>query len=103
MKVNPEILIDSMGYSFTYPLFLLSGCRVGCYIHYPTISTDMLKKVQNRDESFNNRSFIAKNNILSQMKLIYYHIFCFLYGICGRCATAVMTNSSWTKNHLGKN
>ena len=41
-------MIDSMGYSFTYPLFVLAGCRVGCYIHYPTISTDMLKKVENR-------------------------------------------------------
>ena len=100
MKMNPEVMIDSMGYSFTYPLFVLVGCRVGCYIHYPTISTDMLKKVENRNKSFNNRSIIANNYVLSKGKLFYYHFFSWVYGICGRCATSVMTNSSWTKGHL---
>lgn len=29
---------DSMGYAFTYPLFrILGGCKVACYVHYPTI------------------------------------------------------------------
>jgi glycosyltransferase involved in cell wall biosynthesis len=27
-------------------------------------------------------------------------LFSFAYGVCGRCATSIMTNSSWTKNHL---
>ena len=32
-----------MGYAFTMPVFsLLGGSVVGCYTHYPTISTDML-------------------------------------------------------------
>ena len=65
-------MIDSMGYSFTYPLFRLAGCRVGCYIHYPTISTDMLEKVQSRRADFNNSATIAKNPILSYGKLVYY-------------------------------
>lgn len=93
-------MIDSMGYSFTYPLFLLVGCRVGCYIHYPTISTDMLKKVENRNQAFNNRPVIANNKILSQLKVYYYYLFSWAYGLCGRCSTSVMTNSSWTKSHL---
>ena len=34
----PDIFIDSMGYAFTIPLFrFFGGCKVACYIHYPTI------------------------------------------------------------------
>ena len=70
-KLNPEIMIDSMGYSFTYPLFRLCGSKVGCYIHYPTISTDMLNKVKNRGDSFNNDSRIAKSTILTNAKVSF--------------------------------
>lgn len=29
-----------MGYAFTFPIFyLLGGCKVMAYVHYPTIST----------------------------------------------------------------
>ncbi|EPY84883.1 hypothetical protein CB1_000435010 [Camelus ferus] len=43
MQCIPDVYIDSMGYAFTLPLFkYLGGCRVGSYVHYPTISTDML-------------------------------------------------------------
>ncbi|CAK9025436.1 unnamed protein product [Durusdinium trenchii] len=46
-QLRPDIYIDSMGYAFTLPLFsLLAGSRVGCYVHYPTISTDMLEQVE---------------------------------------------------------
>ena len=45
-KFIPDIYFDSMGYAFTYPLFkYLAGCPVGCYVHYPTISCDMLEVV----------------------------------------------------------
>ena len=69
IKLNPEIMIDSMGYSFTYPLFWICGAKIGCYIHYPTISTDMLDKVRNRANSFNNKGFIAKSKILTTGKV----------------------------------
>jgi len=100
IKLNPEIMIDSMGYSFTYPLFRLCGSKVGCYIHYPTISTDMLKKVKNRGDSFNNDSRIAKSTILTNAKLVYYKLFAWAYSLCGKCSQSVMTNSSWTANHI---
>ena len=69
IKLNPEIIIDSMGYSFTYPLWRLLGSKVACYIHYPTISTDMLNKVKNRGDSFNNDSRIANSTILTNGKV----------------------------------
>lgn len=46
----PDLYIDSMGYAFTLPLFrFLGGCSVGSYVHYPTISTDMLSVVRERN------------------------------------------------------
>lgn len=100
IKLNPDIIIDSMGYSFTYPLFWICGAKIGCYIHYPTISTDMLEKVRNRANSFNNKGFIAKSKFLTTGKLIYYNIFSLVYGWCGRFSQVIMSNSSWTAGHL---
>ncbi|CAJ0647533.1 1739_t:CDS:2 [Entrophospora sp. SA101] len=64
-----------MGYAFTYPIAKkLFGCKVLAYVHYPTISSDMLTKVQERRPGFNNDKIIAKN--------------------------IVMVNSTWTKGHI---
>lgn len=49
----PDIYIDSMGYAFTLPLFrYLGGCSVASYVHYPTISTDMLSVVRERNPRY---------------------------------------------------
>lgn len=46
----PDLYIDSMGYAFTLPLFrYLGGCSVAAYVHYPTISTDMLSVLTERN------------------------------------------------------
>ena len=46
----PDVYVDSMGYAFTMPLFrYLGGCMVASYVHYPTVSTDMLSVVRNRN------------------------------------------------------
>ncbi|EPQ14371.1 GDP-Man:Man(3)GlcNAc(2)-PP-Dol alpha-1,2-mannosyltransferase, partial [Myotis brandtii] len=101
MQCVPDIYIDSMGYAFTLPLFkYLGGCRVGSYVHYPTISTDMLSVVKNQNARFNNATFITRNPFLSKVKLIYYYLFAFLYGLVGSCSDIVMVNSSWTLNHI---
>lgn len=101
LKCVPDIYIDSMGYAFTLPLFkYLGGCRVGCYVHYPTISTDMLSVVRNQDTRFNNAAFITNNPLFSKFKLVYYYLFAFMYGLVGSCSDVVMVNSSWTLNHI---
>nr|XP_045625193.1 GDP-Man:Man(3)GlcNAc(2)-PP-Dol alpha-1,2-mannosyltransferase-like isoform X1 [Procambarus clarkii] len=100
-KFRPDVYIDSMGYAFTYPVFrYIGGCVVGCYTHYPTISTDMLGQVANRVEAHNNRGFISRNIFFSAMKLGYYHIFALMYALVGHCADLVMVNSSWTHGHI---
>ena len=92
-----------MGYSFVFPIFrFFGGCKVACYVHYPTISTDMLGKVTSRAAAFNNNSFISRSPVLTRIKTIYYKLFAFIYGITGRSADAVMVNSSWTEDHINE-
>lgn len=97
----PDIYIDSMGYAFTLPLFkYLGNSKTISYVHYPTISTDMLQRVANRTEAHNNASFISNSTILSVAKLQYYKIFAYLYGMMGRRSDKVMVNSTWTYGHI---
>ena len=34
--------LDTTGWAFTFPAAKAAGARVACYVHYPTVSTDML-------------------------------------------------------------
>lgn len=100
-SLAPDVYIDTMGYAFTLPLFKwLGGCRVGCYVHYPTISTDMLNKVRDKRPSYNNKTAIAESRVLSYGKLLYYKIFAFFYGLAGACSDVIMVNSTWTHDHI---
>ena len=100
-KFTPDVYIDTMGYAFTLPLFkYLGGCKVCSYVHYPTISTDMLTKVNERRADFNNAGYIAANPVLSRVKIIYYQLFARVYGWCGSCSDVIMVNSTWTRNHI---
>ncbi|KAI8915813.1 glycosyl transferase family 1 protein [Gorgonomyces haynaldii] len=100
LRSRPTIVFETVGYAFTYPLFRLCGAQVIAYVHYPTISTDMLHTVKNRTSQFNNDQVIAKSKILSQFKLFYYQLFAVIYGLVGTCASLVYVNSSWTKGHI---
>lgn len=100
-KFPPDIFIDTMGYSFTFPVFRFLACsRIGCYVHYPVISTDMLRKVQFRQASHNNKAYVARNPFLTWMKLTYYRLFSQMYKWVSRCSETIMVNSSWTENHI---
>jgi alpha-1,2-mannosyltransferase len=101
VRFVPDIYIDSMGYAFTYPLFrYLASVPIIAYVHYPTISTDMLEQVRERRPTYNNRRLITNSSNVSQIKLIYYRIFAYLYGWCGKCAQMAYCNSSWTQGHI---
>ncbi|KAK4046703.1 asparagine-linked glycosylation protein [Microbotryomycetes sp. JL201] len=99
--VIPDVWLDTMGYAFAYP-FVKSLCRVpvGSYTHYPTISTDMLKRVQSRQAGHTNTAVVARSTILSAVKIVYYVIFAELYSVCLRRADVLMVNSSWTRDHI---
>ncbi|CAL1581673.1 unnamed protein product [Knipowitschia caucasica] len=97
----PDLYIDSMGYAFTLPIFrYLGGCKVASYVHYPTVSTDMLSVVRQRNPRFNNSDTISRNPVLSLLKLLYYGCFALLYGLVGSCSDVIMVNSTWTLGHI---
>eukprot|EP00986_Skeletonema_menzelii_P001270 scaffold338_cov155-Skeletonema_menzelii.AAC.4 len=99
--VTPHVFFDTTGCAFTFFVArILAGCKVGAYVHYPTISTDMLSLVWKRRPTYNNDAKVAANPIVTCAKLIYYVMFAILYGLVGSLANLVMVNSSWTKNHI---
>ena len=101
VRFVPDIYIDSMGYAFTYPIFrYIASVPILAYVHYPTISTDMLDRVRERRPTYNNRRLIANSANVSQIKFLYYRLFAYLYGWCGRCAQLAYCNSSWTQGHV---
>ncbi|VEN53205.1 unnamed protein product [Callosobruchus maculatus] len=100
-QLLPDVFIDTTGYTFTLPIFkYLAGCKTGSYIHYPTITNEMLKRVSNRNSLYNNRSIIARSPILTMVKLFYYNIFACCYSAAGQCCDITLVNSTFTLEHL---
>ncbi|KAF9433729.1 asparagine-linked glycosylation protein [Entomortierella beljakovae] len=99
--IVPDIWIDTMGYAFTYPAArAFGGCQVVAYVHYPTISSDMIGRVASRESAYNNASEVSSSKFYTYLKLVYYRFFALLYSFVGAFAHIVMTNSSWTKGHI---
>ncbi|KAG8955844.1 asparagine-linked glycosylation protein [Tulasnella sp. 424] len=101
----PDIYIDTMGYAFTFNLIsvlsrVFTRIPVGAYIHYPTISTDMLQRVEARKTGHTNEDAIAKSWWKSKAKLVYYRLFALLYSLSLLQADQVIVNSSWTQGHI---
>eukprot|EP00727_Mastigamoeba_balamuthi_P010425 m51a1_g6004 hypothetical protein (476) ;mRNA; f:32358-33970 len=107
-KLTPEVFIDTTGAAFAMAVFRwLGGARTACYVHYPTVSDDMLRNVSQRlsadsaDSSVvNNSPDIAASALRTRAKLAYYRAFAVAYGVAGRSASVVMANSSWTRGHI---
>lgn len=100
-QIVPEIYMETIGFTFTLPVFKILRCSVITYVHYPTISNDMIQNVKTSSHaSFNNREIFVKSPILRQVKLIYYRFLASIYGYAGRCADLVMVNSTWTQKHI---
>jgi alpha-1,2-mannosyltransferase len=98
----PDWWIDTTGCAFTFLVAkLLYGCRVMAYVHYPTISTDMLNMVwERRRTAYNHNVTIAASQVKTGIKLMYYYAFAVLYGLTGSLADLVLVNSKWTHNHI---
>eukprot|EP00804_Cyclotella_cryptica_P002710 CCRYP_009621-RB/>CCRYP_009621-RB protein AED:0.07 eAED:0.07 QI:21/1/1/1/1/1/4/889/522 len=100
-KRTPHVFFDTTGCAFTFLVAkVLAGCKVGAYVHYPTISTDMLSLVWERRPSYNNNTSISTNPIITYAKLLYYTFFAIAYGLTGSLADLIIVNSSWTKGHI---
>ncbi|EFJ50473.1 hypothetical protein VOLCADRAFT_103930 [Volvox carteri f. nagariensis] len=99
-QLVPEVYIDTTGWAFPYPFAWKAGSRVVAYVHYPTISSDMLGRVWSGTATYNNDADIAESPVKTTIKLLYYRVVALWYGVCG-CVTAVTcVNSSWTRDHI---
>ncbi|KAI8893214.1 glycosyltransferase [Globomyces pollinis-pini] len=98
--LKPKIFIESVGYAFINPIAKLFGSKVISYVHYPTISSDMIKVIENRTSAFNNSNTVAKSSVLSKLKVHYYKLFSFIYGKVGSYGDVVLVNSKWTQGHI---
>jgi alpha-1,2-mannosyltransferase len=101
----PDIFIDTMGYAFALGIcrLLFPLMPTGAYVHYPTISTDML-------ESLDPSSAVGAQGVNAgqgtglrgAVKKFYWHWFAGLYSWVGSSVDVVMTNSTWTQTHVEK-
>jgi alpha-1,2-mannosyltransferase len=96
----PDIFIDTMGYAFALALssYLFPQIPTGAYVHYPTISTDMLASLDAETDRGVNAG--AGKGLRGTVKRSYWQWFAYLYGWVGGSVDVVMTNSSWTQNHV---
>jgi alpha-1,2-mannosyltransferase len=97
----PDIFIDTMGYSFALALSSLFFPTVptGAYVHYPTISTDMLDSLNEGGQGVNAGAGTGYRGLLKRR---YWQLFAYLYSKTGSTIDVVMTNSSWTQAHIKK-
>ncbi|KAK4454937.1 hypothetical protein QBC34DRAFT_391078 [Podospora aff. communis PSN243] len=99
----PDIFVDTMGYAFALGLgkALFRNVPTGAYVHYPTISTDML-------ESLDPNSAVGSQGVNAGQgtgargiaKKMYWKEFAKIYSAMGASADVVMTNSTWTQGHI---
>lgn len=92
-----------MGYAFVlgFCKLLFPKVSTGAYVHYPTISTDML-------DSLDPTSAVGSQGVNAgkgvgtrgKVKLLYWKIFARFYCWVGSSVDIVMTNSSWTQAHI---
>ena len=97
----PAVWIDTTGAAFaTATAKLCGGCATAAYVHYPTITADMLAAVHARRPAHNNAAGVASSARATAAKLAYYHAFAAAYCAAGGCVDAAMANSLWTRAHL---
>lgn len=99
---DADVFVDTANQVFSLVPAKLLGAVTMTYVHYPTISSDMLDVVRGGKAQFNNSGAIARSAFLSQGKLYYYRAFAALYSLAGRAADVRMVNSSWTRAHIAR-
>ncbi|KAG6020000.1 asparagine-linked glycosylation protein [Claviceps citrina] len=99
----PDIFIDTMGYAFALGLckFLFRKVSTAAYVHYPTISTDMLESLDPASAVGSHGVNAGKGaGMRGLVKKTYWRLFASLYSWVGSSIDVVMTNSSWTQAHV---
>lgn len=96
------MFIDTMGYAFAlaYSKFFFPSIPTGAYVHYPTISTDMLGSLDTSPALGRGLNAGTGKGVRGYVKKQYWHLFAYLYSYVGGSVDLVMTNSSWTASHI---
>ncbi|KAF2229347.1 glycosyltransferase family 4 protein [Viridothelium virens] len=97
----PDVFVDTMGYAFTlgFSKFLFPDVPTGAYVHYPTISTDMLGSLDEGGHGVNAGQGRGYRGVAKRQ---YWLAFAWLYSFVGGQVDVVMTNSTWTQGHIRK-
>ena len=96
----PDVFLDTMGYAFAlaFTNFCFPDIPTGAYVHYPTISTDMLGSLD--QDSGKGLNAGAGKGWKGLVKKQYWRAFAQAYSWVGGHIDVVMTNSSWTQAHI---
>ncbi|VDM30975.1 unnamed protein product [Hydatigera taeniaeformis] len=107
VRLPSDVYLDTAGFAFTLPLFAwIIGASCSAYVHFPTISLDMQRRVATRisdvGTNYNNAARIRRSRILTILKQFYYMLFRFAYGWAGSVVNCrvVAVNSTWTQRHI---
>lgn len=97
--IIPDVFIDTMGYAFTLGLckWLFPNVPTGAYVHYPMISTDMIQNLAVGGQGINAGKGAGMRG---KLKLWYWQVLAWVYKTMGATIDVVMTNSSWTQDHI---
>ncbi|KAI5286672.1 asparagine-linked glycosylation protein [Ascosphaera acerosa] len=97
----PDVFVDTMGYAFALALvkLVLPAVPTGAYVHFPTISTDMLGSL---DDATGTQGVNAGAGAGARgwLKRRYWLLFARAYGWTGGLVDEATCNSSWTADHL---
>ena len=95
----PDVFIDTMGYAFSLALSSLffPSVPTGAYVHYPTISTDMLDSLDEGGQGVNAGTGAGLRGLAKRQ---YWQLFAKLYCKVGSTIDVVMPNSTWTQSHI---
>ncbi|OAA54053.1 alpha-1,2-mannosyltransferase alg11 [Cordyceps fumosorosea ARSEF 2679] len=99
----PDVFVETMGFAFVLGLckFLFPRVPTGAYVHYPTISTDMLDSLD-PSSPLGSRGVNGGQGrgLRGLAKKAYWHAFARVYCLSGASIDVVMTNSTWTQAHV---
>ncbi|KAG7345894.1 glycosyltransferase [Nitzschia inconspicua] len=107
-ELKPDVFCDTTGCAFTFATvrWMCPTTTIMAYVHYPTISTDMMLWEWNKHDDDSTSSspssllLLLSRRVKTIVKLIYYWFFAICYGLVGSMADLVMVNSTWTYNHI---
>jgi alpha-1,2-mannosyltransferase len=92
-----------MGYAFTLGLskLLFPDVPTAAYVHYPTISTDMLDSLDPKGPVGKQGVNAGKGvGLRGALKRRYWKWFASIYSRMGASVDIAMTNSTWTQSHI---